>query len=260
MCPTDLEVPLINETGALYTASEIAGQPDLWLKIYHKISEEKEAISSYLNDSLPEVTKIVLTGAGTSAYIGLTLQGVFNRSLKVHADAVATTDLVSHPGNYFFEHETILLISFARSGNSPESIAVVDLADKLCRKCFHIIITCDPDMLHKSAIRNAAKPREERGLATSFERSGPARGHPQGFPSRKRQPLGAHLEGTISSGALRLEEANLSLAHLKRSFFLGMCTSKAPPFLGPISNVLFSGGTHTSKGRPLWGRISRAST
>jgi tagatose-6-phosphate ketose/aldose isomerase len=58
---------------------------------------------------------------------------------------VATTDLVSHPGNYFFSHETIMLVSFARSGNSPESTAVVDLADKLCKKCFHVIITCDPD-------------------------------------------------------------------------------------------------------------------
>ena len=38
-----------------------------------------------------------------------------------------------------------MLVSFARSGNSPESTAVVDLADKLCKKCFHVIITCDPD-------------------------------------------------------------------------------------------------------------------
>jgi tagatose-6-phosphate ketose/aldose isomerase len=58
---------------------------------------------------------------------------------------VATTDVVSHPGDYFFDHETIMLVSFARSGNSPESTAVVDLADNLCKKCFHIIITCDPD-------------------------------------------------------------------------------------------------------------------
>jgi len=61
----------------------------------------------------------------------------------MHTDAVATTDLVSHPNDYFFNHETILLVSFARSGNSPESTAVVALADKLCKKCFHIVITCD---------------------------------------------------------------------------------------------------------------------
>jgi tagatose-6-phosphate ketose/aldose isomerase len=65
--------------------------------------------------------------------------------MRVHTDAVATTDMVSHPGNYFFSHETIMLVSFARSGNSPESTAVVELADRLSKKCFHVIVTCDPD-------------------------------------------------------------------------------------------------------------------
>jgi tagatose-6-phosphate ketose/aldose isomerase len=145
MCPLDLEIPLIKETGAMHTANEIAGQPELWLKVYRQVLEDKDRISTFLTTTLPEVSKIILTGAGTSAYIGLTLHGIFNRSLKVHTDAVATTDLVSHPGDYFFNHETIMLVSFARSGNSPESTAVVDLANQLCKKCFHVIITCDPD-------------------------------------------------------------------------------------------------------------------
>jgi tagatose-6-phosphate ketose/aldose isomerase len=63
--------------------------------------------------------------------------------VRIHTEAIATTDLVSHPDDYFFRDESIILISFARSGNSPESIAAVQLADTLCKKCFHIIITCD---------------------------------------------------------------------------------------------------------------------
>ena len=144
MCPPDQEIPNVIEPGALYTANEIAGQPELWLKIYSQILKDQTRIASYLEDALPQVSKIILTGAGTSAYIGLSLHGIFNRSLKVHTDAVATTDLVSHPCDYFFSHETIMLVSFARSGNSPESTAVVELADKLCKKCFHVVITCDP--------------------------------------------------------------------------------------------------------------------
>lgn len=143
MCPLGSEISMLKELGAVHTASEIAAQPDLWLKIYRQILADKERISSYMDDSLPEVCKVILTGAGTSAFIGLSLHGTFNRSLKIHTDAVATTDLVSHPNDYFFSHETIMLVSFARSGNSPESTAVVELADKLCKKCFHIIITCD---------------------------------------------------------------------------------------------------------------------
>jgi tagatose-6-phosphate ketose/aldose isomerase len=145
MCSTRLKASLIKEPGTLNTANEIAGQPELWLKIYKQVMTDKESISSYLDQALPEVSRIIITGAGTSAYIGLTLHGIFNRSLKVHTDAIATTDLVSHPGDYFFNHEPILLVSFARSGNSPESTAVVNLADKLSGKCFHIIITCDPE-------------------------------------------------------------------------------------------------------------------
>jgi tagatose-6-phosphate ketose/aldose isomerase len=134
---------MLKEPGAVHTANEIAAQPELWLKIYRQILDDKERISNYLTDTLPEVSKIILTGAGTSAYIGLSLHGTFNRYLNVHTDAVPTTDLVSHPNDYFFNNETIMLVSFARSGNSPESTAVVDLADKLCKKCFHIVITCD---------------------------------------------------------------------------------------------------------------------
>jgi tagatose-6-phosphate ketose/aldose isomerase len=137
------EHSMLEELGAVHTASEITGQPALWRKIYDQFLNDRERISSYLNAALPEVSKIILTGAGTSAYIGLSLQGSYYRNLRIHTDAVATTDLVSHPRDYFFNNEAIILVSFARSGNSPESTAVVELADKICKKCFHIIITCD---------------------------------------------------------------------------------------------------------------------
>jgi tagatose-6-phosphate ketose/aldose isomerase len=145
MCPLAQETSLIKEPLALHTANEIAGQPELWMKIHNQVLKDKQRISTYLGLVLPEVSRIILTGAGTSAYIGLTLHGIFSRSMKVHTDAIATTDIVSHPWDYFCDHETIMLVSFARSGNSPESTAVVDLADRLCKKCYHIIITCDPD-------------------------------------------------------------------------------------------------------------------
>jgi tagatose-6-phosphate ketose/aldose isomerase len=138
-------VESLKKLGAFYTGNEIANQPSLWLKVYQQLCNEKESIQHFLLKALSEANKIILTGAGTSAYIGLSLQGTFNRRLDVHTEAVATTDLVSHPSDYFFRHETLLLISFARSGNSPESSAAVSLADKLCGKCYHLIITCDAE-------------------------------------------------------------------------------------------------------------------
>ncbi|NMC39414.1 MAG: SIS domain-containing protein [Bacteroidales bacterium] len=143
MPPISSETSMLEELGAVHTANEINAQPDLWMEIYGQISADREKIGSYLSGSLPGTSRIILTGAGTSAFIGLSLAPLFNRSFKVHTDSVATTDLVSYPENYFNDNESIILVSFARSGNSPESTAVTELADKLCKRCIHLIITCD---------------------------------------------------------------------------------------------------------------------
>jgi tagatose-6-phosphate ketose/aldose isomerase len=144
MSTLGLDNSRLTELGAVYTANEITAQPEIWVKIYRQIVKERGRILSYLENTLPKISKIILTGAGTSAFIGLSLHGTFKRNLKIHTDAVATTDLVTHPCDYFFGEESIMLVSFGRSGNSPESNAVVNLADKLCKKCFHIVITCNP--------------------------------------------------------------------------------------------------------------------
>jgi tagatose-6-phosphate ketose/aldose isomerase len=136
---------ILVDLGAFQTASEIASQPSLWLKAYQMMKKNIGSLQAFLHEALAEADKIVLTGAGTSAYIGLSLQGVFSRKLNIQTMAIATTELVSHPQDYFFKRETVLLISFARSGNSPESTAAVVLADKLCKRCFHIVITCDAE-------------------------------------------------------------------------------------------------------------------
>ena len=72
--------------------------------------------------------------------------------MKTTTLSIATTHLVSHPEDYFEENTVTLMISFARSGNSPESVAAVKLADKICNECYHLIITCNPDgdLVHQS--------------------------------------------------------------------------------------------------------------
>ena len=116
----------------------------MWLKVYEKIRKEKLTLSTYINSVLTDnKLTVILTGAGTSAYIGLSLTGTFTRNFQKHTLAIPTTDLVTHPTNYFYTDQSVLLVSFARSGNSPESVAAARLADQLCSKVYHIIITCD---------------------------------------------------------------------------------------------------------------------
>ena len=46
---------------------------------------------------------------------------------------------------YLEPHTPTLMVSFGRSGNSPESLATTALADELVDDVWHLILTCDPD-------------------------------------------------------------------------------------------------------------------
>ena len=142
----------------VHTETEIWGQPDLWLKVYEKAVNEKDSLSSFVkNATLNNDLEVILTGAGSSAYIGLSLIGTFKRNLNRHTTAVATTDLVTHPYDFLNPEHPVLLISFARSGNSPESVAAVRIADQVCSNVFHLIITCDPEGDLANYITNSPK-------------------------------------------------------------------------------------------------------
>jgi tagatose-6-phosphate ketose/aldose isomerase len=84
-----------------------------------------------------------LTGAGTSAFIGEVLAGTVQKQLKVSAKSIPTTDIITHPGDYFIRSKPTLLVSFARSGDSPESLATVKLAEDHCDHLYQLIITCN---------------------------------------------------------------------------------------------------------------------
>jgi tagatose-6-phosphate ketose/aldose isomerase len=138
-----LDEDFLSKKAAILTAQEIAGQPELWKNIATLFYAASNDIEKFLDSAYAEADNIILTGAGTSAFIGLSLEGTFFRNTQIITRAIATTDIVSHPQDYFNTNQTTLIISFARSGNSPESCAALELADKLSRKCFHLIVTCD---------------------------------------------------------------------------------------------------------------------
>jgi tagatose-6-phosphate ketose/aldose isomerase len=129
-----------------HTAKEIASQPKLWRETYHTVLSQKEPISRFLSN-IYEVKglQIILTGAGTSAFIGEILQNPFYRNTQVPTRAISTTDIVTHPGDFFQKDIPTLLVSFARSGDSPESLATYELAEKLFDNVFHLVITCNPE-------------------------------------------------------------------------------------------------------------------
>lgn len=134
----------LESKNGLATAKEITQQPEAWQKTLQGLIPLQVSINDFMNTffSYPN-GRIVLTGAGSSAFAGRALAPYLSGKLKRRIDAVATTDIVSDPEEYFSENCPTLLISFARSGNSPESVAAIELASQLLDVCYHFVITCN---------------------------------------------------------------------------------------------------------------------
>jgi tagatose-6-phosphate ketose/aldose isomerase len=137
---------VLNMLETSHMAKEITSQPKLWNETYENVLGRKAQITDFL-DEIYRINnlQIILTGAGTSAFIGEILQHSFNKNTGILIKAIPTTDLVTHPRDFFQKSIPTLLISFARSGDSPESLATFELAEKLHDTIYHLIITCNPE-------------------------------------------------------------------------------------------------------------------
>jgi tagatose-6-phosphate ketose/aldose isomerase len=130
--------------GAGHTAREIAQQPALWREVERLLHERRAQVDAFLRPLLArEDLRVILTGAGTSAFAGEVLAADLGRHLGRRVEAIATTDLVSNPRQHLGSDEPTLLVSFARSGDSPESVAATRLADELLSDCHHLVVTCN---------------------------------------------------------------------------------------------------------------------
>ena len=138
------------ELGAEITTREIYQQPDVWKEAFEAYQAKCEEIAAFLQDIADrhDYIKVILTGAGTSAYVGDTLVPYFKEvydERKWNFNAIATTDIVANPETYLKKDVATVLVSFARSGNSPESVATVDLAKALVDELYQVTITCAAD-------------------------------------------------------------------------------------------------------------------
>ena len=135
------------ELGAEITTREIYQQPQVWQTAFENYKAQADEIAAFLNniDEKYDYIKVILTGAGTSAYVGDTLLSYFRKiydERKWNFNAIATTDIVANPLAYLHKEVPTILVSFARSGNSPESVAAVDLAKDIVEELYQITITC----------------------------------------------------------------------------------------------------------------------
>lgn len=111
------------------TASEIQQQPTTWLETLGMVEKERVAIDRFIIPLLMKGNlRIILTGAGTSAFAGRALAPYLSARINGRVESIPSTDIVTDPKECLNKDIPTLLVSFARSGNSPESVAAVDLA------------------------------------------------------------------------------------------------------------------------------------
>ena len=157
----NLEKEELEKLGAAITVKEIKQQPVIWQDAFQSYKQQSTKIESFLNGikEKHDRVRVIFTGAGSSAYAG----DVILPYLKEVGDeetfdfqSVATTNLVSNPTSYYKVNVPTILVSFSRSGNSPESIASVKLGQSIVKDFYQITITCAAEgKLAASAVGDA---------------------------------------------------------------------------------------------------------
>lgn len=139
-----LDSEYIKTNDANNTYSEIFSQGEKWLEVYDLYEERKAKIGEFLA-KLGEDVRVIFTGAGTSEYVGNVASEYLKNNGKYQFESIATTDLVSAPYLHFNKKQKTLLVSFARSGNSPESLAAVEIGEQIVDDFYNLALTCAPD-------------------------------------------------------------------------------------------------------------------
>lgn len=136
-----LDESKLEEKDFKYTYTEILNQADTWLEVYNLYEKRKNDIEKFLK-KVGKDCKVIFTGAGTSEYVGNIALDYLKTHGEFEFESVATTDLVSAPYLHFEKNQKTLLVSFARSGNSPESLAAVKLGKQIVDDFYNLPITC----------------------------------------------------------------------------------------------------------------------
>jgi tagatose-6-phosphate ketose/aldose isomerase len=144
----DLPIDEQKARGLLFTPREIAQQPETWEMTLRIFQEHGDRIRCFLDsvglrDALEQRPIVMLIGAGTSDYVGQALELLLRQKWGCEVSAVASTDLLPNLEEYVVPNRRYLWISFSRSGDSPEGIAVLEQAIQLYPGIAHLVVTCN---------------------------------------------------------------------------------------------------------------------
>jgi tagatose-6-phosphate ketose/aldose isomerase len=134
--------------GTVHTPREIAQQPDTWQTTFSILTSKRKEIASFLEAAGLKGGKgqrptVLLIGAGTSDYIGQCLHHLLRHEWRCEVIPVPSTSLLTDFSEYLVPGEPYLWVSFSRSGDSPEGVAVLEHALAELPNVHHIVISCN---------------------------------------------------------------------------------------------------------------------
>jgi len=270
-----------SDRGLLHTPHEIGQQPATWRDTWQRCVERQSEITDALrragigrgNTSSPTV---YLVGAGTSDYIGRALAPLLRRQWGCDVWPIPSTTLLTEFEEFHRPGREYLWISFSRSGDSPEGVALLERALDRSREIQHLVITCN----QQGAMAQLCARHAERALAlvlgdavndralamtssfTNMLLAGQCVGHLEEFAEfgkvvarladigEQFLPPAAEVAGTVTllgctracfvgSGALRAvaEESALKVVELSAGKVVTMAESPLGLRHGPMSSV-----------------------
>ncbi len=135
------------ERGLEHTPREIWQQPSTWSRTYSRCAGNMKELRSFLRAAgigRGHVSPMVyLIGAGTSDYSGRAVAPLFRRQWGCDACAVPSTTMLTEFEDFHVAGKEYLWISFSRSGESPEGVALLERALHKRPEIKHIVITCN---------------------------------------------------------------------------------------------------------------------
>lgn len=185
---TSTDIPL----GSL-TWNEIQQQPETWLTTLQRVAGQ-----TFSKDICEHSSQAIITGAGTSAYAAGAIESAWPGSR-----AIPTTDILTQPLQHI--QSAGLVLSLARSGNSPESVATVDRIHRFFPSVPQYAITCNAEgqlAMHPHVKAIVLDPRtNDRSLVMTSSFSNLVLA---GLSIREGPPFAERLHGLCDSIAQRM--------------------------------------------------------
>ena len=146
-----LALPRVDQDriGVVHTAKEIAQQPDTWWRTYETIKSLQPELQTFLsaagvfNKEVDQRPTIFLVGAGTSDYVGKSVADLLRRLWQCEVWSIPSTDLLTKSEDLHLDGKSYLWISFSRSGDSSEGVAVLESALEHHPDIRQLVVCCN---------------------------------------------------------------------------------------------------------------------